>query len=187
MTTPAPGRFRQLRAALIADLGTTFAPIPVEPHFGPFDLAALKTFGARAPVVKVSITGPNQTRARSSGDREADIVVAAYVITKATAGLSADDAALDLAEAVAARIHKKTFGLKFVEPPQDVQIDNLYSGKLGEAAGANLALFSVSWQQLVIFGAATAPDPATLVAAPPGTVIDFGVVDAAGASLLPEG
>ncbi len=171
MTAPAPGRFRQFRAAVVADLATIFAPIPVEAHFGAFDLAALKTFGAKAPVVKVSITGPSATRPRSAGDREADLVVAAYVITKASPALSADDMALDLAEAVAARIHKRTFGLKFVEPPQDIEITNHFSGKLGEAAGATLALFSVSWTQLVVFGTSSAPDPASLAVPPPGTVI----------------
>lgn len=170
--SPPAGRFRQFRAAVVADLAQVFAPIAVEPHFGAFDLAALKTFGTKAPVVKVSITGPSTTRPRSAGDREADLVVAAYVITRGTPALSADDMALDLAEAVAARIHKRTFGLKFAEPPQDIEIVNHYSGKLGEAAGATLALFSVSWTQLVIFGTSTAPDPASLVVPPPGTAIE---------------
>lgn len=186
MTTPAPGRFRQARAAIVADLAAAFAPIPVEPHFGPFDVATLKAIGAKAPVVKLAIVGPNPTRPRAGGDREADLMVSAFIVMKSVPGLGADDAALDLAETIAARIHKRTFGLKFLEPPCEVVIDNHWSGKLLEAAGANLALFSVSWSQLVIFGTATAPSAAQLVAAPPGTSVDWSVDGAEPSPILKE-
>lgn len=168
------GHFNQLRNAIVADLSTALAPIPVEKHFGPFNVEDLKALGARAPVVKLSITGPSSTRPRAAGDREADLVVAAFLITRSTPQVPADEIALDLAEHLAARIHKRTFGCAFAEPPQDVIIDNHWTGKLLEAAGANLALFSVSWQQLVIFGTASAPAAAGIVA-PPGTAIDWGV------------
>jgi hypothetical protein len=163
------GRFNTFHEAVVADLTTALTPIAVQEHFGPFNVDELQAFGARAPACLVSITGPSPTRPRATGDREADLVVMAFIVTRSTPTQLAHKAAQDIAERLAARVHKNTFGLRFVEPPQDVQIDNLYSGKLRQAGGAGVALFAVSWQQLVIFGLETAPvpDPADVPATPP--------------------
>lgn len=161
------GHFNAFHEAVIADLAEALPGVVVEEHFGPFDLAELGTAGARAPFIKVAITGPSATSARATGDREADLVVAAFVVTRSSPQLAAHKAAAALAERIAARLHRKTFGLRFVEPPRDIQIDNHYSTKLREKASAGIALFSVSWQQVVVFGIETAPLPVLVPIAPP--------------------
>jgi hypothetical protein len=159
------GHFNQLHEAVTAALKGLLTGVSVEEHSGPFDLDELKAYGAKAPAVRVSLTGPSPTAARSTGNREATLVVAAYIITKAAPNRPAFKDANDIAERIAANVHNKTFGCAFCEPPKDVVIDNLYSGKVREFAGS-LALQSVSWTQLVQFGVETAPVPVAGVLLP---------------------
>lgn len=172
---PVTGRFNAFHEAVTADLKSALAGVAVDEHFGPFLLEELAAYGAKAPAVRVSVAGPSPTAARSSGDREASLVVAAFVITKGEPRRPAHKSALDLAERIAARIHRGTFGLSYCEPPTEVVIENHYSGKLREHAG-NVALFSVSWSQLVVFGIDTAPLPATDAPPTDHSAIEFDVV-----------
>ena len=160
---PPTGNFNRFHEAVTADLKAALTGVAVDEHFGPFELDELKSYAVKAPAVRVSIAGPSHTDAMSTGGREAHLVVAAFVVTKAAPNWPAHKSAMDLAERIAARIHRRTFGLTFVEPPRDVIIENLYSGKLREFSGS-VALFSVSWTQRVQFGLETAPLP---VPAPP--------------------
>ena len=173
------GHFNAFHEALTADLKAALAPVSVEEHFGPFDLSELKAYGATLPAVRVAISGPSATLARSSGDREASLVVAIFVITGTQPRVPAHKPGLDLCERIAAHVHRKTFGLVYVEPPVDVVIENHYSAEL-RRHGGGLALFSVAWNQVVHFGVATAPIPPRLPptsSAPvPVPVIDFEVI-----------
>jgi hypothetical protein len=169
------GHFNQFHEALTAYLKAALPGVSVEEHFGAFDLDELKTYGAKAPAVRVSLTGPSPTTAISTGIREAHLVCAAFVVTKSAPNRPAFKDAHDLSELIAARVHRQTFGLGFCEPPKDVVIDNLYSGKLREFAGG-VALFSVSWTQVVQFGLETAPLPVATVS-PDGVVVDAQIND----------
>lgn len=161
MTEPVNGRFNAFHEAVVAHLAAGLGQgYKVEEHFGPFNVDELAALGANAPLVKVAITGPSAVEWCPSGNQRADLVVFAFVVTRTTAQMIAHKGAQALAERVAARLHKQTFGLVFVEPPQALEINNLYSGKLRQMAGAaNVALFAVSWSQCVYFGAETAPLP----------------------------
>lgn len=152
------GHFNQFHEAVTAHLKALLPTVSVEEHSGGFDLDELKTYGAKAPAVRVSLTGPSPSSARADGNREAHLVVAAFIVTKSAPNRPAFKDGNDIAERIAASIHRQTFGCAFCEPPKDVDIHNLYSGKLREYSGA-LALQSVSWTQLVQFGVATAPLP----------------------------
>lgn len=153
------GHFNRLHEAVTTHLKAALAPVPVEEHYGPFDIAELANLGKGAPIVLVSMVGPDPTAARSTGNREADKVMAAFVVTRSTKDQPAHKAANDLAERISACLHRQTFGLRFVEPARDITIDNLYSAKLRERSGAGIALMSVSWMQLIQFGIETAPLP----------------------------
>jgi hypothetical protein len=156
LTIPA-GNFSVFHAGVTAYLKGLLTGITVEEHFGGFDFGELKNFGGRCPFIKVSVAGPSHTRARSTGDREADLVVAAFVVTEAKPNRPAHHQASDLSEIIAAHIHRNTFGLAFCEPPVEIVMENHYAGAVRERSGAQLALFSVSWQQTVQFGLTTAP------------------------------
>ena len=160
LTHSSQGRLSSFHEALTAQLAAWLPGVGVEQHYGEFDGGELQAFGARTPAVRVSIAGPSHTLGVASGEREALLVCAAFVITAATAKVPAQRSASDLSEFIAARIHRQTFGLAFCEPPTDIQIDNHYSAALRKAAGgAGMALFSVSWVSCVRFGLATAPFP----------------------------
>lgn len=159
MTEPVNGRLNAFQEAVVAHLKAQLPGYPIEEGFGPFNVDELAAYGAKAPVVKVAITGPGPIEWFSAGDQRCTLTVFAYVVTRAAPQMPAHKSAQQLAEAVATRLHKQTYGLTFVEPPQAVAIDNLYSGKLRERAGANIALFSVSWEQAVYIGATTAEVP----------------------------
>lgn len=160
MTEPVNGRLNAFHEAVVAflaaELGAGYA---VEEGFGPFNVDELAAYGARAPAVKVAITGPGPVEWVPDGTQRADLTVFAYVVTRAAPGLPAHKAAQQLAERVATRLHKRTFGLAYVDPPQGMEIDNLYSGKLREKAGANIALFGVSWTQAIYIAAEPVPVP----------------------------
>jgi phage gp37-like protein len=158
LTHVTQGRISAFHDALTAYLAAHLPGVKVDQHFGQFDLEEFKSFGATAPAVRVSLAGPSHTLALSSGDREAHLVCAAFVITKAHR-LPAHRQASDLAEFISARVHRQTYGLTFCQPPADIQIENHYSSKLRELAGAGVGLFSVSWVQSVRYGLATAPLP----------------------------
>jgi hypothetical protein len=159
LTHVQQGRLSSFHDALTAFLKLHLPGVDVDQHYGEFDIDELKSFGVTAPAVRVSIAGPSHTLALASGGREALLVCAAFVITKATK-VPAQRSASDLSEFISARIHRQTFGLTFAEPPTDVQIENHYSAALRKNLGAaNMALFSVSWVQTVRFGLPTAPLP----------------------------
>lgn len=160
MTEPANGRLNAFHEAVVAHLAAELgAGYTVEEGFGPFNVDELAAYGARAPAVKVAITGPGSLEWYSDGTQRATLTVFAYVVTRNAPAMPAHKAAQALAERVATRLHKQTYGLVYVEPPQGVEIDNLYSGKLREKAGANIALFAVSWQQAVYVTATTVEVP----------------------------
>lgn len=188
MTEPVNGRLNAFHEAVVAflaaELGAGYA---VDEGFGPFNVDELAAYGAKAPAVKVAITGPGPVEWFADGTQCADLTVFAYVVTRASPGLPAHKAAQQLAERVATRLHKRTFGLRYVDPPQGMEIDNLYSGKLRERAGASIALFGVSWTQAIYIAATPPPVPDPPVDPLPEFDITIDGVDPGDATPLAEG
>lgn len=145
-------RLVELREVLVRDF-RAFLPFvkSVEAHFGPFDIDELRSFSLKAPAVRVSILGgpldPVSTR-----EQDAKTTIAAYIVTRSSAGLPADEQALGIGEAVAERVSGRSF-TPWSEPGAELRIENHYSGTLREAGGGgSIALFSVSWQTVVRLG-----------------------------------
>ena len=52
---PVTGRFNALHEAITAALKAALPGVDVDEHFGPFNLDELKSYGVKAPAVRVSI------------------------------------------------------------------------------------------------------------------------------------
>lgn len=125
--------------------------IEVSSHFGPFDLDELRAFVLRAPAVRISIVGSAPGDLVSTREVDLKLHVAAYIVTRATATVPADVAALSIGEQLVGRLAKRPF-TKWTEVPERIALENHYSGKLRDMSGG-VALFSVHWHQVVRIGA----------------------------------
>lgn len=147
------------RDAIVADFKALLPAIPqVMAHFGPFDLEELQAFVVKAPAIMVSLVGLTRAKQVSSRELDADVHCAAFVVTKSVPNLSADIAALNIAESLAGHLSARKFG-PASEPAREIAITNHYSGKLRQTGGM-IALFAVEWRQVVRIGtsvAVTAP------------------------------
>jgi len=119
-------------------------------HFGPFDLDELRAFVLKAPAVRVSIVGSAPGEMASTREVDLRMHVAAYIVTRSTASVPADVAALSIGEQLVGRLAKRAF-TKWCEVPERITLENHYSGKLRDMAGG-VALFSVHWHQVVRVG-----------------------------------
>lgn len=152
MSTPWPetDRLSAFRDAVVADFRAFLPDVrEIEAHFGPFDLDELKAFVVKAPAVRVSIVGSAPAVPVSTREMDVQLHCAAYIVTRASARVPADVAALSLAEQLIGRLARRAF-VGWCETPDKVKLENHYSGKLRETGG--VALFSVDWHQVVRVG-----------------------------------
>lgn len=164
------GRLIALRAAIIADLKVFLPSIKtIEPHLGPFDIDELKTFSVAAPAIKVTLLGWQPSEEVSTRELDCHAHLAAYIVTKPQPQMKADEVALDIAEALAGRVTKKSY-TAYSETGKQVACTNHYSGSVRETGA--IALFSVDWKCVVRIGTSAPAARYVDTGAPPGTVID---------------
>lgn len=143
-------RLSLFRDAVVADFRAFLPDVrEIEAHFGPFDLDELKAFVVKAPAVRVSIVGSAPAMLVSTREMDVQLHCAAYIVTRSSARVAADVAALSLAEQLIGRLARKAF-VAWCETPDKVKLENHYSGKLRDTGG--VALFSVDWHQVVRVG-----------------------------------
>jgi hypothetical protein len=113
---------------------------------GRFDVDRLKRTGTKAPAVLVSmlILRPAQTYAGPVYTYDADF--AAFVITKTTQGLSRDEAAGNIVQALLRLLPDNNWGQGGVGPCRDVTATPLNSEAIQKEG---MALWAVSWSQLM--------------------------------------
>lgn len=149
--TACEERLVAFREAVVADF-RAFLPDAreVSAHFGPFDLDELKAFVVKAPAIRVSIVGSAPAAPVATREVDVGLHVAAYIVTRASASVPADVAALSIAEQLIGRLSQRSF-TRWSDVPEKIKLENHYSGKVREAG--SIALFSVDWHQVVRIGA----------------------------------
>ncbi len=126
----------------------------VAAHPGRFDLGELKRIAMRAPAVRMAILGGPRIAEQSDERLRVDLACALFVITRDAPGLSRDEAALNITEALIRLISLNQwqitpdagFGLML---PREVQTENLYSGEVDKRG---VALWGIHWRQELILG-----------------------------------
>jgi len=138
------------RDAVVADFQALMPELRIESHFGPFDVDELSKFTRRAPAVMVSIVGAASARQVANRQLDVEMHCAAFIVTRATASLPADAAALNIAESLAGHLSMRKFG-DHSEPAGSISITNHYAGA-SKGIGP-IALFATEWRQVVRIGA----------------------------------
>jgi len=126
------------------------------PHAGRFDLAELRRVAAKTPAVFIACLGVRESKMIESGECDADLVMAAFVVTADVKGLPRDVAALNIIEFLLMYIPGKQWGLEGKAfQARDVQAQNMYSGDVDKAG---IAMWAASWRQKVLLGESVLDD-----------------------------
>lgn len=120
------------------------------PHAGRFDLVELRRVAAKTPAVFIACMGVNVSELRESGECDADLVMAAFVVTADAKGLPRDVSALNIVEFLLLYIPGKQWGLDGKAfKAREVQAQNMYSGEVDKTGAA---MWAVLWRQKVRLG-----------------------------------
>lgn len=140
----------------------------VESFGGRFDLAALQTFGANAPGIRVSAIEISKTSTSNTGQLDCEVKMMAVVVTRDEKDKPRDKTAALIVSQIMARAHLATWGMSGVHPGRSIAAQNLYSGKI-QSAGT--ALWGVTWISKLRIGVDCNADPAPAEGEPaPGLV-----------------
>ncbi len=119
-----------------------------EIHGGRFDADELKKVMKTAPAIYLSCLGASPAKAKSSGEWELDLSLAAFIVTKDKPNLPRHESAAALAEGLCTLIADNRWDVA-CGAAQKVQPRNLYSGNVDSKG---VALWAVNWQQSVTVG-----------------------------------
>lgn len=138
-------------SGILPDLGEC------RPHAGRFDADELRRLSARTPAVYVAVLGIPKVANLGTAEKglDLDLSMAAYVVTSDARGLSRDEAALNITEALVFAIDGNRWGIPGVGPAHEVKAANLYSGRLDRTG---VAMWAVTWRQEVRISGAGADD-----------------------------
>jgi len=114
-------------------------------HPGKFDAAAIKVFAARAPAVRIAMTG---IEPGTSGEHH--ILLVAFIVTADRVGVPRNKAALAIAITILRRVIGTAWGAEgLLGESEAVSARNLYDSGLG---GDGLALWAVRWRHPILLG-----------------------------------
>jgi len=120
------------------------------PHAGRFDLSELRRVAAKTPAVFVACLGVRESALLESGECDADLVMAAFVVTSDQKGLPRDVSALNIIEFLLMYVPGKQWGLQGrAFQAREVQAQNMYSGEVDKAG---VAMWAAVWRQKVRLG-----------------------------------
>lgn len=127
----------------------TIAGVDVKTHPGRFSAGDLKRYGRKGKTILVSIS--KVPTVKSAGRAlAAEVVVAVYVIVgrvKTSAGETRDGVAMDITDQLLEQVPFHRFGPALVPTePKNLNAANLFSG---EVENQGVALWAVSWKQLI--------------------------------------
>lgn len=150
--------------AIVATIGAAFPALKTcEKHPGKFDADEIKRQAVRTPAIFVSCLGVADLSDPGTEQSDATLILAAFILTASVPGLTRDDAARNMAEALLIQVPRARWGLTGAGQAKSVRADNLYSG---EIATKGVALWAVVWRQQVRMGTSiwdgTGPVPTQL-------------------------
>lgn len=142
-----------LLTAVADDINQTIQGLrSCQSHPGRFDLRELKRIAAAAPAIRVAVLKIGRGVDVGTGEVDRPVDFAAYVLTEDKRGMPRDFAARNIVESLICLLPGKAFGVANVHPiiATDVgEAVNLYSSSVD---GQGVALWAVSWSQVVRFG-----------------------------------
>jgi len=140
-----------LRQAIADNIKTKLPDLrDCRPHAGRFDLAELRRVATKTPAVFIACLGVKESELQESGECDADLVMAAFVVTSDAKALPKDVAALNIIEFLLLYIPGKQWGLGGKAfKAREVQAQNMYSGEVDKTG---TAMWAASWRQKVRLG-----------------------------------
>lgn len=136
-----------LRDAIVATLHAAFPVLPsVEGHGGRFDLPELQRMGAQTPALRVVVLQVPEAMDSAAGSFDLAAEIAVFVVTRDAPQKPKDAAALATVSQLLTVIPGNRWGLDFIDHPETVRADNLYSAPLDKVG---IALWAISWRQIV--------------------------------------
>ncbi len=143
-------KFKELRQAIIDKINAELPELKaVSPHPGRFNLDELKRIATKLPAVRVALMGTPTVNILETGENEAVLRLAAFVVTGDRRQLPKDEAALAIVESLLVFIPGQRWGVKGAMDAKGVKADNLFSGKV-ERQG--VAMWAVTWEQSIRIG-----------------------------------
>jgi phage gp37-like protein len=143
-------RLHDLCQAIISSIGAALPALKaVEAHPGRINSDELKRLITRLPAVRVAVLSSPSCDPVDTGQVEINLRLAAFVITGDRNGLSRDEAALAIVEALAIHIPMQRWGMVGVSDATKVKADNLYSGMIDRQG---VSLWAVGWEQSIRTG-----------------------------------
>ena len=143
-------RFTDLSSAIVSDLSGKFPALRAcSTHPGRFDLAELKRVAIKTPAILVACLGVPGLAEAGTEEKDVELVMAAFVLTKDQKGLSRDISALNLVEALLVHIPLQQWGMTGLGPAGAVAAENLYGGDIDKTG---VAMWAVSWRHKIRIG-----------------------------------
>lgn len=143
-------RFKELRQAILDRIKAELPDLrAVDPHPGRFNLDELKRIATRLPAVRVALMGAPTVNILETGENEAALKLAAFIVTGDRRQLPKEDSALAIVESLLVLIPAQRWGVKGVHDARMVKADNLFSGNV-ERQG--VAMWAVTWEQSIRIG-----------------------------------
>ena len=121
----------------------------VRPFPARFDLESVQRSVIQAPSLLISFLGVPQMGLSNIARFEANVSMAAYIVTKEEPLRQPNDMAILLANDVADFLSMRTWGLSNVQPALVTRIDNLHTIDM---ARAGISICAVAWSQNVTLG-----------------------------------
>lgn len=141
--------FHDMLTACVASLRDLPGVKGCDAFGGRFDQAALERFGAQTPQIRVAVLRIPSTEWVDTGEFDAVVEMAAFIVTRDEPGLSRDLAALRLVQQVMVKVHAERWGQSKVHPGRGVRAENIYSSGVQKGG---VALWGVTWQSKVRIG-----------------------------------
>ncbi len=143
-------KFKELRRAIINKVSAALPELKVvSQHPGRFNLDELQRIATQLPAVRVALLGMPTVNIIATGENEAQLRLAAFVVTGDRRQLPKDEAALAIVERLLVLIPGQRWGVKGTLAATGVTADNLFSGKVQRQG---VAMWAVSWEQAIRIG-----------------------------------
>lgn len=142
-----------LRTAIVDEVRSGLADLIRDnclPHGGRFDKGEIRRLALKSPAVLIACLGLVNAESDGAGAVNATAAWGAFVVTTDKPQLPRDAGALVIVSALTRVVTDNRWGREDTGYPGKLRGDNLYSG---QADGAGVALWAVTWQQTITLGA----------------------------------
>ena len=143
-------KFVSLSSSVVEKIATMLPKVNIESYPGRFDVTELKRISTKLPAVRIAFMGSTKIDMMDTGENEATVRLAAFVITGDRRGLPKDSAALNIVEALLTLIPGQSWGVPGTTIAKNIKADNLYSGQVDRQG---VAIWALTWEQTTRIGA----------------------------------